>query len=168
MVGEESPGSGLSSTLIFTGWRDTDGVKITFAAIPAFGHIYPLMPLALACRAIGHDVVVACGPPFVDNLPLSTVLNQPAELSVWRAGRLAMQRLADSERATGIPGPRPGSLEFEVDIFANTLAPQARSTLREQWSANPPNLVVWESINVGAAQAAHDLGIRAVPFAITL
>jgi hypothetical protein len=29
-------------------------------------------------------------------------------------------------------------------------------------------LVVWESINVGAAQAAHDLGIRAIPFAITL
>lgn len=143
-------------------------MKIIFAAIPAFGHVYPLMPLALACRAVGHDVAVACGPPFIDNLPLPTVLNQPAELSVWRAGSLAMERLADSERTTGIPGPRPGSLEFEVDIFAKTIALQARSTLREQWSANPPDLVVWESINVGAAQAADDRDIRAIPFAITL
>lgn len=143
-------------------------MRITFAAIPAFGHVYPLMPLALACRAVGNEVAVATGPPFIDSLPLPTMLNQPAELSVWRAGRLAIQRLAESERATGIPSPRPGSLKFEVDIFANTMAPQVRSTLREQWSVDRPELVVWESINVGAAQAAHDLGIRATPFAITL
>jgi hypothetical protein len=47
-------------------------VKIIFASIPAYGHLYPLMPLALACADAGHDVTLAVGPPFLDRLPLPT------------------------------------------------------------------------------------------------
>ena len=44
-----------------------------FASLGAYGHLYPMMPLALACREAGHDVLVATGPPFVDRLSLPTV-----------------------------------------------------------------------------------------------
>ena len=45
---------------------------IVFAALPAYGHLYPLMPLALATAAAGHRVTVATGAHFVDALPLPT------------------------------------------------------------------------------------------------
>ena len=34
-------------------------MKILFSARPAFGHVYPMMPLALAAREAGHDVQFA-------------------------------------------------------------------------------------------------------------
>ncbi|HEU4908508.1 MAG TPA: hypothetical protein VFT17_06570 [Propionibacteriaceae bacterium] len=32
-------------------------VKIMFASLGAYGHLYPMMPLALACAAAGHETV---------------------------------------------------------------------------------------------------------------
>ena len=57
-------------------------MKILFAAIPAYGHLYPLMPLALACAEAGHDVTVACGKPFLGRLPLPTIPQQPDALEL--------------------------------------------------------------------------------------
>ena len=57
-------------------------MKILFAAIPAYGHLYPLMPLALACAEAGHDVTVASGKPFLDRLPLPTIPQQPDALEL--------------------------------------------------------------------------------------
>ena len=48
-------------------------MKILFAALPGYGHVYPLMPLAEACAEVGHEVVVATGAPFLDRLPVPTV-----------------------------------------------------------------------------------------------
>jgi hypothetical protein len=47
-------------------------VKIMFAPLGAYGHLYPMMPLALACADAGHDVMIATGKPFLDRLPLPT------------------------------------------------------------------------------------------------
>ncbi len=45
-------------------------LKIVFASLGAYGHLYPMMPLALACRDAGHDVVVATGADVTaDRLP---------------------------------------------------------------------------------------------------
>jgi UDP:flavonoid glycosyltransferase YjiC (YdhE family) len=43
-------------------------VKIMFASLGAYGHLYPMMPLALASAAAGHETVVAVGPPFLGRL----------------------------------------------------------------------------------------------------
>ena len=45
-------------------------MRVVFASLPAFGHLYPLLPLALACRDAGHEVTVATGAPFLGQLPL--------------------------------------------------------------------------------------------------
>jgi len=44
-------------------------VKIMFASLGAYGHLYPMMPLALDCAAAGHETVIAVGPPFLGRLP---------------------------------------------------------------------------------------------------
>jgi hypothetical protein len=53
------------------------GVKIMFASLDAYGHVYPMMPLALACATAGHETVIAIGPPFLGRLPLTTVPGYP-------------------------------------------------------------------------------------------
>ena len=52
-------------------------VKIMFASLGAYGHLYPMMPLALASAAAGHETVIAVGPPFLGRLPLPTVPGYP-------------------------------------------------------------------------------------------
>jgi UDP:flavonoid glycosyltransferase YjiC (YdhE family) len=36
-------------------------VRVLFRCRPAFGHVYPLLPLATACRDAGHDVLFGTG-----------------------------------------------------------------------------------------------------------
>ena len=55
-------------------------VKIMFASLGAYGHLYPMMPLALACAATGHETPIAIGPPFGGRLPLPTVPGYPPDL----------------------------------------------------------------------------------------
>ena len=43
-------------------------MKILFSTRPAYGHVYPLMPLALAAREAGHDVRFATTGEFLEKL----------------------------------------------------------------------------------------------------
>lgn len=43
-------------------------LRLVFCTRPAFGHLYPLMPLACAARDDGHDVVFATGEAFVPRI----------------------------------------------------------------------------------------------------
>lgn len=40
-------------------------MRVVVASLPAYGHLYPLMPLAQAFALAGHEVVVAVGDPFL-------------------------------------------------------------------------------------------------------
>ncbi|MFC4857043.1 glycosyltransferase [Actinophytocola glycyrrhizae] len=40
-------------------------MRILFTTVPLPGHFFPLVPLAWACRAMGHDVLVATSEDFV-------------------------------------------------------------------------------------------------------
>src|SRR6266704_1599756 len=78
-----STGSGRSTF----GARTWGGiVRIVFAAMPAYGHLYPLMPLALAAADTGHEVVVATGAPFLGRLPLPTVSGFEPEATLTLSG----------------------------------------------------------------------------------
>ncbi len=41
---------------------------VLFCGLPAFGHLYSMIPLALAARDAGHEVIFATGAPFVGRL----------------------------------------------------------------------------------------------------
>ena len=132
------------------------GVKILFAAIPAYGHLYPLMPLALACADAGHDVTVACGPPFLGRLPLRTVSQMP---------HLALSDVfAEAQRRE--PGAQ--GLDVMVRMFADVTAEAVVGVLLPLLETERPDLVVFEAMDVGAGVAADVLGIPAVAYAIAL
>ena len=132
-------------------------MKIVVASIPAYGHLYPLMPLALACADAGHDVTIAVGPPFLDRLPLPTVPQQPVELDVGGA-------FAETQRRNpGLEGR-----ELTIGMFADVTAEAVADTLLKVLKESRPDLVVYEGMDVGAGLAANVLGIPAVAYAIGL
>ncbi|GAB3433033.1 glycosyltransferase [Flindersiella endophytica] len=59
--------------------------KILFTSLPAYGHVFPMLPLASAARAAGHEVAFATGPDLAGPL-------KQRGFQVWPAG----PSLADS------------------------------------------------------------------------
>jgi UDP:flavonoid glycosyltransferase YjiC (YdhE family) len=132
-------------------------LHVVFAALPAYGHLYPLMPLALATAAAGHDVSVATGAHFADALPLPTVQAFPEHATLSWLEQETARRFAAED-----------GLSFGVRMFADVAANLAADELLALWEQRRPDLVVLESGNLGAAVAAHVLGIPAVAVAVGL
>ena len=130
-------------------------MKIVFASISAYGHLYPMMPLALARAEAGHDVTVAIGEPFLGRLPLRTVRGVPGGVDLdWVVGE-TKRRHPDVE-----------GFELSVAMFADTTADLISATLIPTFQEMQPDLVVYEAMNVGAGVAAGALGIPAAAYAI--
>lgn len=132
-------------------------MRIAFAALPAYGHLYPVMPLALACAEAGHDVSVATGEPFLGRLPLPTWLGQPADLDL--EGAFAETRRRHPE-ATG--------RDLVIAMFADTTAGFVSDLMIARFADDRPDLVVYEAMDVGVGVAADVLGIPAVAYSIGL
>jgi UDP:flavonoid glycosyltransferase YjiC (YdhE family) len=132
-------------------------VKIMFASLGAYGHVYPMMPLALACADAGHEVVIATGKPFLDRLPLPTVPGYPTNLQLDWAIQEAKRRHPDLQ-----------GVDFSMAMFADVTAEQVAPTMIEQCERMRPDLVIFEGMNTGAGVAASVLGIPAATYAIAL
>lgn len=132
-------------------------MRVLFSSRPSFGHVYPLMPLALAMRDQGHEVVFGVGPGFVERLQaLGFEAHESGPTIQWAHEEAlrrepALQDLPAAER-----------LRLGAAIFAELLpAPVARDLLRVA-AADPPALVVYEASDFGAAVAAAAIGTPAV------
>jgi UDP:flavonoid glycosyltransferase YjiC (YdhE family) len=132
-------------------------VKIMFASLGAYGHLYPMMPLALACADAGHEAVIATGPPFLGQLPLPTVPGYPPDLELDWAIQEARRRHPDLH-----------GQDFSMAMFADVTAEFATPTMIEQCERVHPDLVIYEGMHTGAGVAATVLGIPAAAYAIAL
>jgi hypothetical protein len=131
------------------------GVKIMFASLGAYGHLHPMMPLALACADGGDEVVIATGPPFLGRLPLPTVPGYPPQLELdW-----AIQE-------TGRRHPDLHDQDFSMAMFADVTAEFATPTLIEQCERLRPDLVIFEAMHTGAGVGTSVLGVPALAYAI--
>ena len=136
-------------------WTYHDLMRIVFASISAYGHLYPMMPLALACAEAGHDVTVAIGEPFLGRLPLRTVRGVPGGVDLDWVVRETKRRHPEVE-----------GFELSVAMFGDTTADLISATLIPTFQEMQPDLVVYEAMNVGAGVAAGALGIPAAAYAI--
>lgn len=131
---------------------------IAFALLPAFGHVYPVMPLVEATQAAGARVHVAVGRPFNEDLRVPTVLGtdvDPAVTSVRDLTRTQFPAVVDDMPTRWVPA------YFGVVHALPTVA-----ALRRAWRADRPDLVVYDPANPGAAVVADELGIPAVLFSV--
>jgi UDP:flavonoid glycosyltransferase YjiC (YdhE family) len=136
-------------------------VKVLFSSIPAYGHLYPLMPLLLACADQGHDVVLATGEPFASRLEVPTV-----EVQSWSSldEAEAEVRRRHPELAY-VAGPE--KWRFGLELFADVSAGRFAEAMLPILEERRPDLIVYEALNVGAAVAADIAGIPAVAHGIS-
>jgi UDP:flavonoid glycosyltransferase YjiC (YdhE family) len=133
-------------------------VRILVAALGAPGHAFPLVPLARALHDGGHDVTVATGPDLEPTIATSGVPTMPAGRPVFEAFREVMvdrgltERPSDQEIMRGVAG------EVFGDVMPRSVAGALVPRLREQ----PPDVVIAEVGDPGAALAARAVGVPCV------
>lgn len=133
-------------------------MKVVVASLPAYGHLYPMMPLALALERAGHQVLVASGDGFGGDLPFRRI---PGAVAEWTMTD-STARVHEALKAVG----RPPDEEVAVTLFLRECAPHVVDVMREQLRRERPDLVVLEQTNVGAVMAAHELGCRVAVFGV--
>ncbi|WP_439661421.1 glycosyltransferase [Lentzea sp. HUAS TT2] len=131
-------------------------MRILFSSLGSHGHVYPILPLAIAARAQGHDVLYAVDPGFhatVEKLGFTVV---DAGISIWDAFRQANELHGTSEFR------RDMLRQTAVDAFGSLLPRAFVNDLEPVLERDKPDLVVFEIINPGAGLAAMRAGIPAV------
>ncbi len=136
-------------------------VRIVFAAMPAYGHLYPLMPLALAAADAGHEVVVATGAPFLGRLPLPTVSGFEPEATLTLSGVEDEVHRRYPELRAGFPATL---VDFVTAMFGEVIAELVMPAVRDALVG--ADVLVYEAFNVGAAAAARECGIPAIAFGL--
>ena len=132
-------------------------VKIVVASVPGFGHLYSVMPLAQACRRLGHDVVVATGPEFTAaRLGMATASLMPAGHSLSGVEQETSRRHPELREGSGEPW------RFAVELFADVTAGLVTPTMIDLFQRTLPDLVIYDSLTVGAGVAADICNVPAV------
>jgi UDP:flavonoid glycosyltransferase YjiC (YdhE family) len=142
-------------------------MKLLLSARPAYGHVYPMMPLARAARAEGHDVEFATAGAFVSKLEGLGFATHDVGLTIHEAhARLAASLSLESDRiprgADGRPDPEVGA-QFFVDVIADRTAADLAVVLPKV----KPDVVVYDQYDFGAAVVAHVAGLPAVGHAVS-
>jgi UDP:flavonoid glycosyltransferase YjiC (YdhE family) len=138
-------------------------VRLLFTSLGSFGHTFPLVPLAVAARDAGHDVVFATSEDFLPQLT-------KAGLETAAAGLAIRDAFGQAFAESGPPGPRrpPGEIPPEVlgpivaKVFGEFMPKRFVADLLPLFSRFRPDLVVSESGNSGGAFAAMKAGIPVV------
>ncbi len=132
-------------------------MKVVFAALNAYGHLFPMLPLAMACREAGHDVVVATGAPFLGRLPVRTVPGLPPEIDLAWAEREVRRRHPDLH-----------GFEATLAMFGDVTAGATTATMLEVLGSERADLLVTDPLHLGAAIAGDLLDVPTLAFAIGL
>ena len=130
-------------------------MKVVLAALPAFGHVYPLVPLALALERAGATVVFATGEGFAGRLPARTVGGaEPGWTFADAHAEVARRGLLRDSSAPVI--------ELATTLFVEICAPHVIDVMTDVLERERPDLLVFEQTDVGAAMAARAVGVRAM------
>jgi UDP:flavonoid glycosyltransferase YjiC (YdhE family) len=128
-------------------------MRILFTVQPSTGHLHPLVPVARALTARGHEVAVCSSPSFRGEVEAFGLSHRDAGLD-W----------ITSDHSTWgsfppMPPPGPEFGAFVVTVFADISARHMVPDLlaiAEDWS---PDLIVREAMEYGGCLAAERLGI---------
>jgi UDP:flavonoid glycosyltransferase YjiC (YdhE family) len=119
--------------------------------------VYPLLPLAQACREAGHEVGFATGDGFVSPLRERGFAVERVGIAIHEADRLALQAQPELNDL-----PREQRWRFGVVVFADVLARRTLADLRPLLDKRRPDLLVYDETDLGAAVAADLAGVPAV------
>lgn len=141
-------------------------MKVLFASLGNYGHVFPLIPLARAAHAAGHEVWFATHQqfhPIVEKAalrPVTSGLTVPEAFIEAAGGQAFLEANGGSVQASDIPPEVLAGLA--VKAFGSVLPRSVFADLTPVLDAVGPDLVVYESLNPGAGFAAAAAGVPAV------
>ncbi|MEV6875435.1 nucleotide disphospho-sugar-binding domain-containing protein [Amycolatopsis sp. NPDC051128] len=138
-------------------------MRLLFTSLGSFGHTFPLVPLAVAARDAGHDVVFATSEDFLPQLRKAGLETAAAGLAIKDAFGQAFAESGPS----GPPGPRrdiPQEVLMPIvaKVFGELMPKRFVADLLPLFEHVRPDLVVSEAGNSGGAFAAMKAGIPVV------
>ena len=128
-------------------------MRVLFTSLPSSGHLHPLLPLAHALAAAGHEVVVASG----GNAAATVAENG---LAFIEAGHEEPEMVA--EAIAQMPDATPA--ERGIAMFATIAAPALVDDLRPQLERLAPALVVHEEGEWGGPVLAAMAGVPSAAY----
>ncbi|HEV2121673.1 MAG TPA: glycosyltransferase [Chloroflexota bacterium] len=130
-------------------------MRVLFTTQPAVGHFHPLVPLAQALVAAGHEVAVACAPAFSPTVAAGGLRPLPAGLDWLEEDNFEHH----FPRLAGMP-PGPGRVAWIMaNVFAGVTAERMVADLLTLAATWPFDLVVRETQEFGGCLAAERLGL---------
>jgi UDP:flavonoid glycosyltransferase YjiC (YdhE family) len=132
-------------------------MRVLFCCRPAYGHVRPLLPLAMACRDTGHDVLFGTGEEFVGQLRERGFGAERVGISIEEADRRALQAHPELNDL-----PREERWRLGLVVFADVLARRTLDDLEPLLHRLEPDLLVHDEMDLGAPVAADAVGIPAV------
>ncbi|QFZ19389.1 glycosyltransferase [Saccharothrix syringae] len=128
-------------------------MKILFSSLGTHGHTYPLIPLAIAARELGHEILYVTDKSFEKPLTAHGIEHIPGGLST-RAGFASLLP----------PGMRPQEVPTELiaEVFGSVMPRAFAQDVAPVLAERRPDLVVHEIGNPGAAMAAQVAGVPAL------
>jgi UDP:flavonoid glycosyltransferase YjiC (YdhE family) len=134
--------------------------RFLFSAPGAYGHVYPLLPLAFALRAAGHEIHFATSRDFVDRL-------RRAGFETSRVGiTLAEAEAQIAARPDVRDAPREEKWRLGAFMFGNAFATKTAADLVELMPRLDVDLVVYDEYDLGAPLAARVHGVPSVAHAL--
>lgn len=130
-------------------------MRVLFTTMPGEGHLNPLVPLAHALTAAGHEVAVACAPSFCPKVEARGLRAFPMGLD-WAIGSGKWDERWPELRVL----PKEHFNTFVMSrIFAGDVAEQALPDLFAIAGAWSPDVIVRETNEFGGWLAAETLGL---------
>lgn len=123
-------------------------MRLLFSCRPAYGHVYSLLPLAVAAREAGHEVMFGTGDAF---LPKVRALGFDA----YRVG-IAVSAAEDEARRRHGDGD---VFRLMMTMFGDVLPRATLADIEPLLARLSPDLVIYDQSDVGAAAGARRAGI---------
>jgi UDP:flavonoid glycosyltransferase YjiC (YdhE family) len=131
-------------------------MRIVFRAHPAYGHVYPLMPLAEAARAAGHEVIFPIAPPFLERLRELGYRTIESGVTMVEASR----RRFDGRSLQFVIDGEP-NWDLYSELFAEAAVHAATDMLR-QLPESGVDLIIHEDTDLAGGAVAASLGVPSV------
>jgi UDP:flavonoid glycosyltransferase YjiC (YdhE family) len=141
-------------------------MKVLFASLGNYGHVFPLAPLAQAAQAAGHEVWFATSEQFHPILekaelrPVAAGLTVPEAFIEAAGGQAFLEANGGAAQASDIPPDVLAALA--VKAFGSVLPRSVFADLTPVLDSVQPDLLVYEILNPGAAFAAAAAGVPAL------
>ncbi|WP_432849787.1 nucleotide disphospho-sugar-binding domain-containing protein [Amycolatopsis sp. CA-161197] len=133
-------------------------MRLIFTSLASYGHLYPLLPLAVAARKAGHDVVFATAADFHPTVEKAGL--EPVDVGLTIQDAFMAQYDGDLSKRNEVA---PAELEATIArVFSRVLPDRFIADLDAVFEKQRPDLLVYEIGNPGGAFAAMKAGIPAM------